>query len=133
PGASAIAIPSGHNVWHAIVRGSDGEQYDPSVWAGMPYSVSGFGAVGGACACCKPLNVGKPALCIGKRGVRVDMPGLRATRGCIIGVSHQLDCEPNDEARVLSLIEAIEDAIVTAKLARTGDKRAIKQLAVIYR
>lgn len=133
PGASAIAIPSGPNTWHAIVKGSDGEHYDPSVWAGMPYSVSGFGAVGGACACCKPLNAGKPAVVLGARGVRVDMPGLRASRGCMIGVSHQLDCAPNDEARVMSLLSAIEDAIATAQLASTGDKRAIKQLAVIYR
>jgi hypothetical protein len=132
PGASAIAIPSGHNTWHAIVRGSDGNTYDPSVWAGMPHSVSGA-RVGGACACCKPLNVGKPALCIGKRSVRVDVPGLRTTRGCVIGVSHQATCDATDEARVLTLIDAIEDAIATAQLARTGDKRAIKQLAVIYR
>lgn len=132
PGASAIAIPSGHNTWHAIVRGSDGETYDPSVWAGMPHSVGGYAGVG-ACACCKPLNVGKPALVIGKRSVRVDVPGLRTSRGCIIGVSHQADCDANDESRVLTLVEAIEDAIATAQLARTGDKRAIKQLAVIYR
>ena len=132
-GASAIAIPSGYNTWHAIVRGSDGEVYDPSVWAGMPYTVGGVGAGSGRCACCKPLNVGKPALAIGARGVRVDVPGLRQSRGCIIGVSHQADCAPNDEARVLALVETIEDAIATAQLARTGDKRAIKQLAVIYR
>lgn len=132
PAATAIAIPSGHNTWHAIVRGSDGEFYDPSLWAGMPHTVGGRG-VGGACACCKPLNVGKPALCIGRRGVRVDVPGLQTTRGCVIGVSHQTDCDPSDEARVFALIEAIEDAIATAQLARTGDKRAIKQLAVIYR
>jgi hypothetical protein len=131
-GASAIAIPSGHNTWHAIVRGSDGEVYDPSVWAGMPYTISG-GARGGTCACCKPLNAGKPALAIGRRGVRVDVPGLQRSRGCMIGVSHQASCEPTDESRVLTLIEAIEDAIATAQLARTGDKRAIKQLAVIYR
>lgn len=131
PGASAIAIPSGHNTWHAIVQGSDGEEYDPSEWAGMSHSIGGSGV--GRCACCKPLNVGKPALGIGSRSVRVDMPGLRATRGCIIGVSHQADCDANDESRVYALVAAIEDAIATAQLARTGDKRAIKQLAVIYR
>lgn len=133
PGASAIAIPSGHNTWHAIVRGSEGDVYDPSVWAGMPHTVGGVGVGRGSCACCRPLNVGKPALAIGRRAVRVDVPGLQQSRGCVIGVSHQLDCESNDEARVLALVETIEDAIATAQLARTGDKRAIKQLAVIYR
>lgn len=132
-GASAIAIPSGPNQWHAIVRGTDGEVYDPSVWAGMPYTVGGVGSGRGTCACCKPLNVGKPALAIGARSVRVDVPGLRTTRGCVVGVSHQSSCEPTDESRVLTLVDAIEDAIETAQLARTGDKRAIKQLAVIYR
>jgi hypothetical protein len=135
PGATAFAVPSGHNTWHALVRGTEGDVYDPSVWAGMPHSIGGRGGRGslGTCACCKPLNVGKPALCIGGRGVRVDVPGLRSTHGCVIGVSHQTDCENDDESRVFALVEAIEDAIVTAQLARTGDKRAIKQLAVIYR
>jgi len=132
-GASAIAIPSGHNTWHAIVEGSDGKVYDPSVWAGMSHTVGGGFAGVGACACCRPLNPGKPALAIGKRSVRVDVPGLQATRGCIIGVSHQATCDATDESRVLTLVDAIEDAIATAQLARTGDKRAIKQLAVIYR
>lgn len=132
PGAYAFAVPSGHNTWHALVRGSDGEVYDPSVWAGMPHSIGGRSRFG-TCACCKPLNVGKPALCIGRNDVRVDVPGLRTTKGCVIGVSHQLDCEQDDESKVVALIEAIEDAIATAQMARTGDKRAIKQLAVIYR
>lgn len=127
-GASAIAIPSGHRTWHAIVKTSDGQLYDPSLWAGMPHDVMGTCA-----ACSEPLNPGKSAIAIGARSVRVDMPGLQQSRGCQIGVSHTLDCEPNDEARVRALLDAIEDAIVTAQLARTGDKRAVKQLAVIYR
>lgn len=128
PGASAIAVRSGPQRWHAIVRGSEGDIYDPSVWAGM--SMNG---IGGRCACTKPLNGSKPALAIGRRGVRVDVPGLQATRGCVVGVSHQCDCDQNDEAKVLALVRTIEDAIATAMLARTGDKRAVKQLAVIYR
>lgn len=127
-GASAIAIPSGRNTWHAIVRGSDGDIYDPSKWAGMPHDV-----VGACAACSQPLNVGKPAIAMGRRGVRVDMPGLQTRRGCLIGVSHERDCASSDEDRVRALVQTIEDAIVTAQLARTGDKRAIKQLAVIYR
>jgi len=127
-GASAIAIPSGHRQWHAIVRGSDGEVYDPSVWAGMPHDV-----IGQCAACSQPLNPGKPAIAIGRRGVRVDVPGLQSRRGCMIGVAHERDCLSNDEDRVRALVQTIEDAIVTAQLARTGDKRAVKSLAVIYR
>ena len=57
--------------------------------------------------------------------------------GCVLGVAHiqglDLQTYDPDAARIVALVEAIEDAIATAQLARTGDKRAIKQLAVIYR
>jgi len=36
PGASAIVVPSGKNMWHAIVQRSDGSYNDPSADAGMP-------------------------------------------------------------------------------------------------
>jgi hypothetical protein len=127
-GASAFAVRSGPQTWHALVRGSDGQVYDPSRWAGMPYNV-----VGACAACSRPLNVGKPAIAIGRRSVRVDMPGLQATHGCVIGTAHVNNCLSNDEDRVRTLVQTIEDAIVTAQLARTGDRRAIKSLAVIYR
>jgi hypothetical protein len=55
PGASAIVIPSGPNLWHALVKRSDGSTDDPSEWAGMPKPkrshVSGVGEVMQVYAC----------------------------------------------------------------------------------
>lgn len=129
PGAQAIAMRSGPRTWHAIVKGSDGQIYDPSKWAGMPHDV-----VGQCMPCSAPLlGVGKPAIQVGMRHVRVDMPGILARRGCNIGAAYDCACDATDEDRVAALIDTIERAITTASLARTGDARALKSLAVIYR
>ena len=127
-GAESFAVRSGPRTWHALVRGSDGTVYDPSRWAGMPYDV-----VGQCMPVVRPLSVGRPGIVVGQRSVRVDMPGLQARRGCEIGTAHECACDATDEDRVHALIHTIEDAIATAQLARTGDARALKALAVIYR
>jgi hypothetical protein len=127
-GARALAIRSGPRTWHAYVKGSDGQRYDPSVWAGMPHTVIGQGV-----PCCAPLLVGRPAIQMGMRRVRVDVPGIRVSAGCVIGASHECDCEATDEDRIRALIDTVESAIITAQLARTGDARALRALAVIWR
>lgn len=130
-GATSIAVPSGPQTWHALVKGSDGTIYDPSVWAGMPHTVSGV--AGSRMPVTRPINVGKLAVVIGQTSVRVDVPGLRSRLGCRIGVCHECKCNGTDEDRVFSLIKTIEDALAKAELARTGDTQALKSLAVIYR
>lgn len=121
-GASAIAVRTGPDTWHAIVRGSDGAVYDPSRWAGMPRH-----SVGGACACRRPLAEDRPAMHIGRDRVRVDVPGSP------VGLAHECDCEPSDESRVISLLRTLDGAVSVARAARTGDERAVRQLAVIAR
>jgi len=47
PGAAAIVVPSGPNLWHALVKRSDGSVDDPSVAAGMPSKGKRHAVVGG--------------------------------------------------------------------------------------
>lgn len=64
--AKAIVVKSGPNRWHAVVRLSDGSIVDPSVTAGMPYSVVGGDGVppDDLCACPAVVpRIHKPGYC----------------------------------------------------------------------
>jgi hypothetical protein len=126
PNARAIAVRSGPDTWHAVVE-SRGEILDPSLWAGMP------GGTGQGAPWTRPMREGRPAVRVGARAVRVDVPGVLAVRGCRLGQATIAPCEPTDEDQVRALLHAIAMAVDVGRRARTGDVYALRSLAVLWR
>jgi hypothetical protein len=126
PLARAVAVRSGPDTWHAVVE-SRGEILDPSAWAGMP------GGTGQGAPWTRPLREGRPAVRVGARAVRVDVPGVLAVRGCRLGQATIAPCEPTDEDQVRALLHAIATAVDVGRRARTGDVYALRSLAVLWR
>jgi hypothetical protein len=126
PLARAIAVRSGPDTWHAVVE-SRGEILDPSLWAGMP------GGTGQGAPWTRPMREGRPAVRVGARAVRVDVPGVLSVRGCRLGQATIAPCEPTDEDQVRALLHAIATAVDVGRRARTGDVYALRSLAVLWR
>ncbi len=126
PRARAIAIPSGPNKWHAIVRRSDGSREDPSKWAGMPHTV-----VGQAAPTLEPLRLGRASVLIGQgQGVRIDVPGRHAmTRACPMGYAVTVR-EPDASSAVRA---AITGAVRLGMCSGIAHPRALSLLRALYR
>lgn len=123
PGARAIAVRSGPNRWHAIVQRSDGRREDPSRWAGMAH------VVGQGAPTLAPMKAGRPMVLIGDAGVRIDVPGRHALRGCPLGYAVTVR-QPNAS---LALRQAITGATRVGMCSGLAEPRALALLRALYR
>jgi len=131
PGARSVAIRSGPNRWHAIVRRSDGRLEDPSRAAGMGHRVQGV------CGAVLPMmfrsypgvdgDETRPALAVRRWGPlwqgRVDLPWSQT--------DYALTALHTAPVASQAVVGAIYGAVKSARLAGVASKDAVKRLGTI--